>query len=108
MGVKDTLKKLGKAIAWPFVHLVKALFSAKGQAALKVAYQQMLRTVLGAKIDALVRQYATMDTLTSPEKFAGALQAAIAFAGEAKLDWKESLIRLGIELAVQAVKNGWK
>lgn len=108
MGVKKVLKDVGKVIAWPFVHLVRALFSPRGQTALKLAYQQMLKTVLGAKIDQFVRQYATMGTLTSAEKFAAALQAAIAFASGAKLEWKESLIRLGIELAVQALKNGWK
>jgi hypothetical protein len=107
MGAKNTLKKVGQAIVWPFVHLARALFSRTGLAAVKLAYREMAKTPLGAIIVPLVQKYATVDTLTNPEKFAAAFGDAINAAEAAKLAWKESLIRLGIELAVQALKNAW-
>jgi len=104
MAVKDTLKKVGKAIAWPFVYLFKALFSARGRKALALAYQQMLQTPLGKIIVQIVAEVADLG-LAGPEAQQAAFQRITAAAQQAKLEWKASLINLGIELAVQALKG---
>jgi hypothetical protein len=80
MSLKDDLKKVAKAIAWPFVHLVEFLFSPKGVAALKLAYQEMAKTPLGQVIVPIVAKYAARTDLTSEQRFEGAFAEIVAQA----------------------------
>lgn len=102
------VKKILKAIVSPFVALAHALFGRRGMAALRAAYAAMAKTPLGRIVDAVVAEVQqTMAGETGVEKHKAAQLKIIAAAEALKLDWKESLVNTGIELALQALKHGW-
>lgn len=104
MGIKRVLKRVGKAIEWPFKEAFKALFSQQGRRWLQSAYQAALQTPLGKIVDQVVKDVALLP-LDGTEKHAEAIKRIIAAATKAKLVWKESLVNTMIELAVQALKG---
>lgn len=106
MGLKTFAKKIAKTAAWPFVALAKAVFSPRGRALLSLAAQAALKTPLGLLVQAVVEEIANIRNLeTGAEKHAAAFEKIVAEAKARKLDWKESLVRLLIELAVQRLKG---
>lgn len=103
MGLKQMLEK---ALS-PFALLFHALFSPRGRKALRLAYQELAKTPLGQIIVAAIGEIASLknDARAGYEKHEAAFKKIVAEADKQKIAWKESLINLGIELGVQALKG---
>lgn len=106
MAVKETLKKVAQAIAWPFVHLFKALFPGGAAQALKIAANAALATPLGQIVWQAVQDIQnSMPGADGDAKRIAAVGTVIAAATQTGVQWKQSLINLLIELAVQRLKG---
>lgn len=98
MNVKSVLKKVGKAIVWPFRHLWPII---------KPAATELFKTALGKIVLEVVSTLQSGD-LTSTERHAAAVREIVATARKEGIEFKDSMVNFLIELAVQALKNGFK
>lgn len=98
MGIKKVLGKIGKTIAWPFVHFWPVI---------KPVAVRLAKEELGKIVFKAVANLENSD-LSPSQRFDAAFQDVIAQAKKSGVDYKNSMVNFLIELAVQALKNGFK
>lgn len=106
MGLKRIAKQIAQTVTSPFVKIFYVIFSPVGRRLLARAADAAFKTPLGSLVLAVVEEVENIRRgETGMEKHAAAIQKIIDQATQLKLEWKESLVNLLIELAVQRLKG---
>jgi hypothetical protein len=106
MGVKNALKKVAGAIAWPFAQLFHAILSPRGYELLGQAAELALATPLGKLVAAVVEEIENVKTGEDGwAKHQAAFEKIVAEAMKLNLAYTKWAINILIELAVGVLKK---
>jgi hypothetical protein len=110
MSFKDDLKKIGRALAWPFQELLKLVKSKKFWQFMLAQVEELEKSsdpIWAAVVAAVTAVEQTLAGQDGEAKFDAAFEQIIAALTTKGIPWTKALINYLIELAVQALKYGW-